>query len=51
VDTPVSITVMRFTQDGMLVKSALVPLVVVTAVPDTIFAVAVYDVPLVLNGT
>ena len=33
--TPLNITVMRFTQDGMLVKSMLVPLVDATAVPET----------------
>jgi hypothetical protein len=32
--TPLNITVTRFTQDGMLVKSMLVPLVDATAVPD-----------------
>ena len=36
--TPASITVMRLTHDGMPVKSADVPDVVVTAVPDTIGA-------------
>ncbi len=32
--TPFNITVIRFTQDGMPVKSMLVPLVVATAVPN-----------------
>ena len=35
--TPASITVTRFTQDGMLVKSMLVPLVEATEVPCVIF--------------
>jgi hypothetical protein len=33
VETPANITVIRFTQEGMLVKSILVPLVEATAVP------------------
>ena len=33
--TPLNITVIRFTHDGMLVKSMLVPDVEATAVPDT----------------
>jgi hypothetical protein len=33
---PLNITVMRFTHDGMLVKSMLVPLVDATGVPDVI---------------
>ena len=36
VDTPLNITVTRFTQLGMLVKSMLVPLVDATAVPEVI---------------
>ena len=36
VETPLNITVIRFTQDGMLVKSMLVPLVLATAVPEVI---------------
>ena len=40
---------MRFTQEGMLVKSTAVPLVVATAVPRTIFAVDDQLVPSVLN--
>lgn len=35
-ETPLSITVTRFTHDGMLVKSILVPLVLTCAVPDVI---------------
>ena len=49
VETPLNITVTRLTQDGMLVKSMLVPLVVATAVPLTIFAVDDQFVPSVLN--
>ena len=45
-----NITVTRFTQDGMLVKSMLVPLVDACAVPCTIFAVEDHVVPLVLKG-
>jgi hypothetical protein len=33
--TPLNITVIRFTHDGMPVKSMLVPLVDATEVPDT----------------
>jgi hypothetical protein len=33
--TPLNITVMRLTHDGIPVKSMLVPLVDATAVPDT----------------
>jgi hypothetical protein len=43
VETLLSIIVMRFAQDGMLVKSMLVPLVDACAVPDTIG----YNVPVV----
>jgi hypothetical protein len=38
VDTPLNITVIRLTHDGMPVKSMLVPLVEATAVPDTMGA-------------
>jgi hypothetical protein len=34
--TPVNITVIRFTHDGIEVKSMLVPLVDATAVPEVI---------------
>jgi hypothetical protein len=42
---------MLFAQDGMPVKSMLVPLVDATAVPDTIFAVEDHEVPFVVNRT
>jgi hypothetical protein len=45
-----NITVTRFTHEGMLVKSMLVPLVDATDVPETIFAVEDHVVPLVLKG-
>jgi len=35
VDTPLNIRVMRFTHDGIPVKSMLVPYVDATAVPET----------------
>ena len=40
VDTPDNITVIRFTQLGMLVKSMLVPDVLATAVPEVMPSIA-----------
>jgi hypothetical protein len=42
---------MRLAQDGMLVKSMLVPLVVATAVPLTIFCVDDHTDPSAVNST
>jgi hypothetical protein len=49
--TPLSINVMRFTQLGILVKSMLVPLVVGTDVPRTIFCVDDHTDPSAVNST
>ena len=49
--TPLSMMVIRFTQDGMLVKSMLVPLVDATAVPLTIFCVDDHTDPSAVNRT
>jgi hypothetical protein len=40
VDTPLNITVIRFTHDGIDVKSILVPLVDATAVPEVMPRIA-----------
>ena len=50
--TPLNITVTRFAQLGMPVKSMLVPLVDATAVPETIalFAPLTTAVPLVVGN-
>ena len=49
--TEFNITVILFTQLGMLVKSMLVPLVVATAVPDvmTLEAIVLMDAPVIVG--
>jgi hypothetical protein len=55
VETPLNITVIRFTQDGMLVKSMLVPDVEASAVPEVMPSTApelivTLDDPLILTA-
>ena len=49
VEMPFSITVMRFTQDGIPVKSTLVPDVDATAVPNVITLALITGVPLIVG--